>query len=832
MKQSYHLLKLLLSQKMILIFIAGFLSFEVMSQSEKDPKVDPNLKKVYEKAAAATQRGGNTEKPEVKGLSASDDLLQIFNGKIVIEAIAKDDSKALLKSLQDLGLEKGAAFGGMVSGLLPIEAIPKLSGIISLKHVRPAYKPSTNIGAVTSQGDKAQYSDIARKNFKVQGFTTKVGILSDSYNNLNGASSGISTGDLPGSGNPNGYTNPVEVLEDFPSGGSDEGRAMAEIVHDVAPGASLAFHTAFLGQAGFAQGIIDLAEAGCNVIVDDVIYFAEPMFQDGIIAQAADQVVKGGAAFFSSAGNNLDQSYESEFRGGDGETLELRDYFSGDFIGDYVLHDFDPGEGVDHFQRVTIPTGGGALNLSFQWDDPFASACEGCPGAQSEMDIFLAIEDGDYSSMLIYPYIYNVGGDAVEILQVSNSGPPIDAYIVIGKYVGDDIPGPNPNPGVIKYVDFGPGANPEYATKSGTAYGHANSALSLAVGAVRYDRTPAFDVSPPIREVFSSSGGVPIFFDKKGNRIKRQVRKKPEFSAPQGGNTTFFGFDYEGDGFPNFFGTSASAPHAAGIASLMLEASGTTNLSPFEIKKFLIVTAIDMEDPFTPNPDPGFDFGTGFGLVAADKAVGLAHLKRYIAALRLTSVCSSEPAKERKWSVTNPNNFDVVVDWEIFKSDQKGKIIAKAKSNTYFYTKTISRNANLAIINYKGLFGTPYFQLRGSGGKYCPEENTSPVARTSETYSSDIKDELSLASLPDEDLLKLYPNPVNDNLSVSFLIDWEEDFRIELIDPIGKIAYNEQKRFSDQNFNLDIQMNTMRKGMYILRMTSETRTITRKFLKD
>src|SRR3712207_8995845 len=36
----------------------------------------------------------------------------------------------------------------------------------------------------------------------------------------------------------------------------------------------------------FAKGILDLQKAGCNIITDDIAYFAEPMFQDGIIAQA------------------------------------------------------------------------------------------------------------------------------------------------------------------------------------------------------------------------------------------------------------------------------------------------------------------------------------------------------------------------------------------------------------------------------------------------------------------------------------------------------------------------------------------------------------------
>lgn len=829
--QTYHLFKRFVSKTMILIMISGLFSLEVLAQTNRVSKVDPDLERVFEKAMATSQRGrSSSERPETKGLKPSDESIQTFNGKVVIEAISKGDPKVLLEALNKIGLEKGVAYGGMVSGLLPVAAISELSAIPALKYARPAYKPETNIGSVTSQGDKAQYSDVARNKFHVKGYTTKVGILSDSYNNLNGESEGISTGDLPGPGNPNGFTNPVEVLLELPEGGSDEGRGMAEIVHDVAPGATLAFNTAFLGQAGFAQGIIDLAEVGCNVIVDDIIYLTEPMFQDGIIAQAADQVVNGGASYFSSAGNNLDNSYESEFRDGGVETLS--DYFDPELVlGDYVLHDFDSGADVDHFQTVTIPTSSSALRLSFQWDDPFASACEGCPGADTEMDIFLALVDGDYGSMFIYPYTYNIGGDAVEFFGVTNSGPPVEAYIVIGKYVGDDIPGPNPNPGFIKYVDFGPGADPEYASPSATAFGHANSRLSLAVGAVRYDRTPAFGVEPPIREVFSSSGGVPIFFSKKGKRIKTQIRKKPEISAPQGGNTTFFGFDYEGDGFPNFFGTSSSAPHAAAVGALMLEAAGTTNLSPGNIRKILMATAIDMEDPFTPEPDPGFDFGTGYGLIAADKAVGLSHLKRFATKLSLASVCSSDPENERKWRVRNPNNFDIVVDWEIYKSDQKGMVIAKAKSDTYFYTNTLTRKSNIAVIKYKGFFGLPYFQIKASNGAYCPE-TTSPVARTSESYSSEIEDDLSLSSLPEEDLFKLFPNPVNDRLSISFLMDWEEDFKIELIDPVGRVQLTENKRFSERNFQYDIQMNSMKKGMYILRMTSDTRTITKKFLKN
>ena len=46
--------------------------------------------------------------------------------------------------------------------------------------------------------------------------------------------------------------------DEFDTPLTDEGRAMLEIVHDLAPGAALAFHTAEGGQANFARGILAL----------------------------------------------------------------------------------------------------------------------------------------------------------------------------------------------------------------------------------------------------------------------------------------------------------------------------------------------------------------------------------------------------------------------------------------------------------------------------------------------------------------------------------------------------------------------------------------------
>ena len=598
-----------------LVTVCMFLGIATFSYAQKGVK---KLSKDLVELQSSEQKGINPQQDRSTetGLTKIDNI-QLFDGMVVIEAIAKGDPAVLLTELEAMGLQKGNYFGGMISGLFPADKIDSLEGVGSLQFVRPAYKPMNRVGSVTSQGDVAQLSDVARSTFGVDGTGYRVGILSDSWDTLDGQASGIATGDLP---------EDIIVLEEFPFTGIDEGRAMGELIYDVAPGVSLAFNTAFLGQPGFANGILALADAGSDVIVDDIIYFAEPMFQDGIIGQAADIVVDSGVPYFSSAGNNLDASYESDFN--NGGTFDLRDFVSGQLFGEYVLHDFDPGEGVDFFQEVNFPGGGRDILLSFQWDDPFASVCAGCPGADTDLDIFLALVDGDFNSMLIAlsGINANIGGDAVEIIGVS-SGVPVTAYLVIGKWtgkVGDqqfDI-GPNPDPGFIKYVNFGAVSITDYATNSGTAYGHSNAKNAVSVGAVRYDRTPEFGINQPVREVFSSSGGVPTLFNIKGQK-QNEVRKKPEISAVQGTNNTFFGFDYEGDGFPNFFGTSASAPHAAAVAALMLEATDG-NITPKKITKAMQKTAIDMDDPRTAKFDKGFDFATGAGFLKADDAVARA----------------------------------------------------------------------------------------------------------------------------------------------------------------------------------------------------------------
>ena len=159
--------------------------------------------------------------------------------------------------------------------------------------------------AVEAPGDVTHRANLARGVFHTTGAGIKIGVLSNGVANL-AASQAL--GDLGA----------VTVLPGQ-AGTGDEGTAMLEIVHDLAPNAQLYFATANTGITVFAQNIRDLRTAGCDIIVDDVFYFVETPFQDGqtapsntnggVVTQAVNDVTAAGAMYFSSAGNsgNVDQ---------------------------------------------------------------------------------------------------------------------------------------------------------------------------------------------------------------------------------------------------------------------------------------------------------------------------------------------------------------------------------------------------------------------------------------------------------------------------------------------------------------------------------------------
>jgi len=584
---------------------------------------------------------------------------------VLVDAITLGDPQQLKAALIELGLQRASVYSNDVGGWLPVSQLDAATARDEVHSIRAAI-PRTSTGAVTTQGDFVQHSDVLRTANSLTGAGVTVGILSDSYdcysvyaaNNVpaggaagyanNGflatAATDISTGDLPSS---------VTVLEEadclnygaptqLPFG--DEGRAMMQVVHDVAPGAGLAFYTAEQSEADFANGIGKLADpvsaggAGATVIADDVGYFDEPFFQDGIVAQAIDAVAAEGVAYFSAAGNNGTLAYDNTAPKFSTTSTTAPN------AGEHLLNFDATGATTTTSLPVTIASliPGEYVAIVVEWDQPYVTGAPTSGGATSQIDLCIT---GPTGPDQIIDYAGNVatcsgpnatGTDSYQVMIIGNpaNASGNTATETVNLMVG--LVGSNA-PGRIKVAveDDGAGStiNAFAANSAGaTLQGHHSAAGAVAVGAAFYFNTPACLTTPAQLESFSSEGGAPTLFDVNGARLATPVvRQKPDFVGPDGGNDTFLGFTLASDGlsggllnttitacqnipkYPNFFGTSAATPHVASIAALMLQANPAVTAT--QIYDALRNSALPMGA--TPN------FDSGYGFVQADAAFAL-----------------------------------------------------------------------------------------------------------------------------------------------------------------------------------------------------------------
>ena len=421
----------------------------------------------------------------------------------------------------------------------PYDHLEEISSLKIVFSIQPVIGPVTNSGSILTEGDSQLKADMARSTNNISGAGIRVGVVSDG---IDSRGQSIGTGDLP--------TDIINVANE----GGVEGTAMMEIIYDLAPQCSFSFASAGSSSNEMSSRIFQLIGqdgGNCRIIVDDIGWPGDPYFKDGKLAQdIANWVQYYDLIYISAAGNNAESMY----------TAKYDEY--GD--GNIKWHDFYYANNSSNIQNMFSLANNQKVEIILQWADNWEEP-------QADFDIYL------------YEYLESTslgdGGKDVqgsstenpprEILTFTNTNGAARNYVIQIKM---NHLSPNTSFPKLKLLALNRTEGMESIKLQYThsynqpvknqIFGHPAAEGVISVAA--YDALDTNNV-----EYYSSRG--PTYIDNTTDPVVE--RKTPVITATDNVLITGAGgFGYQDEnGDWRFPGTSAAAPHIAGIAALYKE---------------------------------------------------------------------------------------------------------------------------------------------------------------------------------------------------------------------------------------------------------------------
>mmetsp|Transcript_3601 Transcript_3601/g.5463 ORF Transcript_3601/g.5463 Transcript_3601/m.5463 type:complete len:756 (+) Transcript_3601:141-2408(+) len=500
-----------------------------------------------------------------------------------------------------------------------IVATSRLKGVYSLALTQPlttsaTYPTELAFGALRVQQAMSKFS----------GRGVTVAVISDSFNNQKRAAGDVRDGNLPGPENPYGHTKPITVLQDFP--GVDEGRAMLQIIHSIAPEARLCFGTGVVaGLIGMGNMIRRLAAAPCNadIIVDDIGGYDNP-YVVGVTQYQVNQVTAQGVLYVSAATNRRYYNRECAVTLVPSTSPSVPDYLSARTEIDSWARfpsDIRPLGSSGNF-LLPVKADQDSLAINVWWNQAFTKVYD-------DLDVYVLDENfTNVSKSSDNNFRTGIAGERVRLPKG------FVGYIAIGRKATRTAPMELPALRLWLVPIFGysfpfPPTEKEYSS----VYGHSAARKAITVGAYDY-----WNLLSPAN--YSSPGPAHVFWDEHGTllHIDGETRQKPVVGGVSCVDNSFFWTqfpDYENNGFPNFCGTSAAAPHVAAVLALLKHARPSLTFDEF-------VRAMK-----TSSRDGAWGINGGYGLIDADAALD------YIRALKPQSPSQTQRRPTRTPSRTS-----------------------------------------------------------------------------------------------------------------------------------------------------------------------------------
>ncbi len=520
---------------------------------------------------------------------------------------------------------------GITRVLVPAERVDAVANFGWVLAITPAEDPAVNTGAVNSQGVAFHNADDVQA-VGIDGTGVTVGVVSDGAVTRQDA---INSGDLP---------NNVTVLD---AGTNDEGTAMMEIIHDMAPGAGLMFDGGF---DSLPNSLNNLVTNGADVIAHDLAFDAEPAFQRGITAATPDNIAAAGVPVHVAAGN-LGQNHTARVAangtggGPDGRTFNAVPtgcpYSPTNAVAIAPNGDttFDLTLGADANNNGT--------SFTLQWSEPRAIFPTVGAGGFTNLDLF--IMDAGLTRCIGQSSTSQANGvgDTIERVVTAGNLTGTTAKIVVNvRGTSSAVAAPTLD---LRWRRAA--SNQDVTTQEGSLDPEVNftgQAYSVA----------AINQGGPI-ETFTGGGPVQIRTTTQcpnggtGTCTGVAGPAASTFASPAFGAADGVSVTGAGTFGTTFFGTSAASPHSAACDALVRDAINSPNASVATTRARLVNTAVD-ELP------AGVDNITGAGRL--DCAASIPQ-KLSIGNATVTEGNSGTVDANFTVTLANPPSTDVTVDY-------------------------------------------------------------------------------------------------------------------------------------------------------------------------
>ena len=311
----------------------------------------------------------------------------------VTTVLETDGSDAVVSGARAAGAEITARYGSLVEADVPLDRLEAVAAVSGVRLARAPFAPREDI---VSEG-VSQIGAMDWQNAGMGGAGASVAIVDLGFDGYTAALGG----ELPPTVDTSCTANASNL------GGTPHGTNVAELVHDVAPAASL-FLVKITDEVSLGLAVDCLIARRVNVVNHSVSWsYSGPGDGTGLVDGIVSKATANGIVWVNSAGNTR------------------RSHWSGSWIdtnNDGWL-DISPNGSLQGF----VAGSRGTVEASLRWDDPWGAACD---------DYDLVLFDAALNILATAQDVQSCASNPLEDLEYTQLVPGSAYYIGVGRFGG------------------------------------------------------------------------------------------------------------------------------------------------------------------------------------------------------------------------------------------------------------------------------------------------------------------------------------------------------------------------------------------------------------